>query len=171
MILAVLLAAAALPAAAQKRDTLPSVQAGDPAVAGSKSGLPGADARAGEMTVYRSPTCGCCKKWVEHVKAHGFAVRDVVRGDMDAVKRELGVPGELQSCHTAVIGGYRIEGHVPAAEIRKVLQTKPPFLGLSVPGMPVGTPGMEMGGRKDAFAVVGFGPGPEVRVVREYPAE
>ncbi|HWP00810.1 MAG TPA: DUF411 domain-containing protein [Methylococcus sp.] len=156
-ILAVFLAAVALPAAAQKPGNTPSLPAAAPA------GEP--------MTVYRSPTCGCCKKWVEHIKAHGFVVRDIVRDDMDAVKRELGVPGELQSCHTAVIGGYRIEGHVPAAEIREVLQAKPPFLGLSVPGMPVGTPGMEMGGRKDAFTVVGFGPGSEVRVVREYPAE
>lgn len=163
-ILAVLWATVVLPAAAQKPGNTPPW-------------VPPADAmikpqgKDESMTVYRSPTCGCCKKWVEHIKAHGFTVRDIVRDDMDAVKRELSIPGELQSCHTAVIAGYRIEGHVPAAEIRKLLQAKPPFLGLSVPGMPVGTPGMEMGGRKDAFTVVGFGPGSEVRVVREYPAE
>lgn len=156
--LVVLLVAMTMAAAAPKSSGVPSVS-------------PAASSVSEPMTVYRSSTCGCCKKWVEHVKAHGFVVRDIVRDDMDAVKRELGVPGELQSCHTAVIGGYRIEGHVPAAEIREVLRTKPPFLGLTVPGMPIGAPGMEMGGRKDAFTVVGFGPGSEVRVVREYPAE
>lgn len=121
-----------------------------------------------EATVYRSPTCGCCKKWIEHIKANGFAVNDIVKDDMASVKRELGVPENLESCHTAVIGGYRIEGHVPAADIRKLLEAKAPMLGLSVPGMPSGTPGMEMGGRKDPFSVVGFGPGETVQAVHEY---
>lgn len=124
-----------------------------------------------EATVYRSPTCGCCKKWVEHIQANGFAVKDIVKDDMAAVKRELGVPENLASCHTAVIGGYRVEGHVPAADIRRLLDAKAPLLGLSVPGMPAGTPGMEMGGRKDAYSVIGFGPGASVQTVHEYPAE
>jgi hypothetical protein len=162
-ILVVLWVAFAVPAAAQKPGNTSAMPPASPA--GEPHG------RDEYMTVYRSPTCGCCKKWVEHIKTHSIAVRDVLRDDMDAVKKELGVPDDLQSCHTAIIGGYWIEGHVPPAEIYKVLQSRPQFLGLSVPGMPVGTPGMEMGGRKDAFTVVGFGPGSEVRVVREYPAE
>ncbi|MDD2769597.1 MAG: DUF411 domain-containing protein [Methylococcus sp.] len=124
-----------------------------------------------EATVYRSPTCGCCKKWVEHIQTNGFAVKDIVKDDMAAVKRELGVPENLASCHTAVIGGYRVEGHVPAADIRQLLEAKAPLLGLSVPGMPAGTPGMEMGGRKDAYSVIGFGPGAGVQTVHKYPAE
>ncbi|MDF9393464.1 MULTISPECIES: DUF411 domain-containing protein [Methylococcus] len=121
-----------------------------------------------DATVFRSPACGCCKKWVEHLQANGFAVKDIVKDDMAAVKRELGVPEHLASCHTAVIGGYRIEGHVPAADIHRLLDTKAPLLGLSVPGMPVGTPGMEAGGRKDAYSVLGFGPGDSVQSVHDY---
>ncbi|MEW6036917.1 MAG: DUF411 domain-containing protein [Pseudomonadota bacterium] len=124
-----------------------------------------------EATVYRSPSCGCCKKWVEHIQANGFVVKDIVKDDMAAIKRELGVPENLASCHTAVIGGYRIEGHVPAADIRKLLDAKAPLLGLSVPGMPAGTPGMEAGGRKDAYSVVGFGPGEGVHSVHDYAGE
>lgn len=124
-----------------------------------------------EATVYRSPSCGCCKKWVEHIQANGFVVKDIVKDDMAVIKRELGVPENLASCHTAVIGGYRIEGHVPAADIRKLLDAKAPLLGLSVPGMPAGTPGMEAGGRKDAYSVVGFGPGEGVQSVHDYAGE
>jgi hypothetical protein len=124
-----------------------------------------------EAMVYRSPACGCCKKWVEHLQANGFAVKDIVKDDMAAVKRELGVPENLASCHTAVIGGYRIEGHVPAADVRKLLEAKAPLLGLSVPGMPAGTPGMEAGGRRDAYRVVGFGPDGSVHAVHDYTGE
>src|SRR5688500_16307127 len=101
------------------------------------------------MQVYRSPTCGCCGKWVDHVKAAGFspAVHEIE--DISPVKAKGGVPGNLQSCHTALIGGYVIEGHVPADVIRQLLTDKPNITGLAVPGMPIGSPGMEQGARVD----------------------
>ena len=109
-----------------------------------------------EMTVYRSPTCGCCGKWIEHMKKHGFLIKDVQTEDMEAVKRRLGVPKELASCHTAVVEGYVIEGHVPAGDVKKLLKAKPAVAGLSAPGMPAGSPGMEMGGGKGRFSVIAF---------------
>ena len=121
-----------------------------------------------EITVYRSPTCGCCAKWLEHMKKHGFLIRDIQEMNMDAIKRKLGVPLELQSCHTGVVDGYVIEGHVPAGDVKKLLGTKSDLAGLAVPGMPAGAPGMEMGERKDPFAVVGFGKDGKTRVFSEY---
>jgi hypothetical protein len=121
-----------------------------------------------EITVYRSPTCGCCAKWLEHMKKHGFVIKDIQEADMDAVKRKLGVPADLQSCHTGVVAGYVIEGHVPAGDVKKLLSTKPALAGLAVPGMPVGAPGMEMGERKDAFAVMGFAKDGKASVFSEY---
>jgi hypothetical protein len=99
------------------------------------------------MTVYKSPTCGCCGKWVDHVRSAGFTVtvRDV--NDLDSVKKELGIPATLASCHTAVVGAYLVEGHVPADVINKMLADKPTGRGLAVPGMPGGSPGMEVPGR------------------------
>ncbi len=109
-----------------------------------------------EIVVYRSPTCGCCGKWVKHLQGNHFKIKDVVRDDMQAVKEKYGVPRNLASCHTAIVDGYIIEGHVPAGDIRKLLKIKPQISGVAVPGMPGGTPGMEMGGRKDAYQVVSF---------------
>lgn len=110
------------------------------------------------MTVYKSPTCGCCTKWVDHVKDAGFkvSIKDVT--DMDAIKRDLGVPAQLASCHTAVVGPYVLEGHVPADAIEKLLADKPARArGLAVPGMPVGSPGMEVPGRAaDRYEVMLF---------------
>jgi hypothetical protein len=118
-----------------------------------------ARAQAGEpqIEVARSATCGCCGAWIEHVRSAGFVVRETVREDLDVVKAALGVPSELQSCHTATIDGFVIEGHVPAAEIQRLLEQRPPATGLAVAGMPAGSPGMEMGGIKDAYEVVLFG--------------
>ena len=114
-------------------------------------------AKPKEMTVYRSPTCGCCEKWLSHVEKHGFAVKDMPTDDMAAIKAKLGVPEYLSSCHTAVVDGYVVEGHVPAGDIKKLLaEKKTTAAGLTVPGMPAGTPGMEMGGKKDKFAVIVF---------------
>lgn len=95
------------------------------------------------ITVYKSKTCGCCNKWVEHLRANGFRVeaKDVL--DIDAVKREHGIPPELGSCHTAVVGGYVVEGHVPAEFVAKMLRERPSIKGLAVPRMPIGSPGME----------------------------
>ena len=109
-----------------------------------------------EMTVYRSPTCGCCGKWLEHAKQNGFKINDVVSDDMETIKARFGVPEKLASCHTAVVDGYVVEGHVPAGDIQKMLQSKAKVSGIAAPGMPMGSPGMEMGGRQDAYKVVSF---------------
>lgn len=109
-----------------------------------------------EIEVYRSPTCGCCSKWINHLKANQFSVIDHVTNDMKSIKDKAGVPASLSSCHTAFVDGYVIEGHVPAADIKKLLKLKPPVVGITVPGMPVGTPGMEVGTKKDAYKVVSF---------------
>lgn len=95
------------------------------------------------VTVYKSPTCGCCSKWVEHMKANGFEVRAVDLDDLTEVKQASGVPIPLRTCHTAIVGDYVIEGHVPADLVKKMLADKPNAAGLAVPGMPMGSPGME----------------------------
>lgn len=110
----------------------------------------------GEMTVYRSPSCGCCENWLDHVKESGIKIKEVVTDDLQAIKTKLGLPDKLASCHTAVIDGYVIEGHVPAADIQRLLQTKPKILGISAPGMPMGSPGMEVGNKKDEYEVKSF---------------
>jgi hypothetical protein len=109
-----------------------------------------------DIVVYRSPTCNCCGKWVEYLKKNNFNVKDIVTNDVQAIKKKYGVSEEMASCHTAIVDGYVIEGHVPASDIMKLLKTKPKIVGISVPGMPSGAPGMEMGGRKDPFNVMSF---------------
>ena len=101
------------------------------------------------LAVYKSASCGCCRAWVDHMRGAGFTVRTVDTEDLGRVKGELGVPGTLQSCHTAVIGAYLVEGHVPAADVKQLLARKPAVRGLAVPGMPIGSPGMEQGDPKD----------------------
>lgn len=112
-------------------------------------------ARAADVVVYKSPTCGCCKEWVNHLQENGFSVEVHDRRDMNPVKVELGVPRHLQSCHTAKVSNYVIEGHVPANDIKRLLKEKPAIAGLSAPGMPMGSPGME-GPRKDPYDVLTF---------------
>jgi hypothetical protein len=124
---------------------------------------------APEMTVYRSPTCTCCGRWLEHMKQNGFAIKDIPTEDMDAIKRQHGVPATLQSCHTALVDGYWVEGHVPAEDVKKLLRDKPAVAGISVPGMPVGTPGMEMGPRQDPFAVMQLDKSGNTSVFHDYP--
>lgn len=94
------------------------------------------------VTVYKSPSCGCCAKWVDHLTASGFETLVHDESDMDPIKDRLGVPAELRSCHTALAGGYLIEGHVPAEDLARLLHQRPEVMGLAVPGMPSGTPGM-----------------------------
>src|SRR5215204_4324447 len=109
------------------------------------------------ITVYKDPSCGCCKKWVDHLRGNGFAPEVHDRSDMQALKDSLGVPVALRSCHTAVVGTYVIEGHVPAADVKRLVATKPTkTVGVAVPGMPAGSPGMEVGGRVDRYDVVAF---------------
>jgi hypothetical protein len=107
-----------------------------------------------EMTVYKSPTCGCCSKWITHMEENGFQIKAVDVLEMNIVKEKYGVYRELASCHTAMIDGYVVEGHVPADDVKRLLSEKPDVLGLSVPGMPVGSPGMEMGDRVDRYSVI-----------------
>lgn len=99
---------------------------------------------AGEMVdVYKSPNCGCCGKWVDHLKAAGFEVRTHEVNDVPGTRKRLGMPDRLGSCHTAKVAGYVVEGHVPAADIERLIKEKPKALGLAVPSMPPGSPGME----------------------------
>lgn len=121
-----------------------------------------------DIVVYRSPSCGCCSKWLAHLKENQFNVKDIVTDDVQAIKEKYGVSKEMASCHTAVVNGYVIEGHVPASDIKKLLTTKPKVVGISVPGMPSGTPGMEMGGRKDPYQVVSFDKEKNYKVFTNY---
>ncbi|TAL44190.1 MAG: DUF411 domain-containing protein [Methylovulum sp.] len=123
---------------------------------------------AAEITVYRSPTCSCCEKWLAHLQQDKFTVKDIVIGDIQAIKAKYGVTAELASCHTAIINGYVIEGHVPAGDIRTLLKSKPKVVGIAVPGMPAGTPGMEMGTKKEAYDVVSFDAQHRVQVFNSY---
>jgi len=100
-----------------------------------------------KMTVTRDPNCGCCSNWVKHIKAAGFPVDVVEIDDVMPLKAKLGVPEALMSCHTAEIGGYVIEGHVPAEAVKRLLVERPKAIGIAVPGMPVGSPGMEVPGQ------------------------
>lgn len=112
-------------------------------------------AQAGQaIDVYRDPNCGCCKQWIGHLRDNGFTVNDHVEPNMSAVKQRLGVAPRLASCHTAVIDGKFVEGHVPAEQI-KLLAKRSDLKGLAVPGMPMGSPGMEMGDHKEAYQVIG----------------
>ena len=115
-----------------------------------------APAHGQTVTVHKTPWCGCCAKWAEHLETNGFDVVIHEHEDLTPIRSELGVPAKLQSCHTGEVDGYAVEGHVPAADIRRLLTEKPDARGLSVPGMPMGSPGMEMGGRVDAYDVVLF---------------
>lgn len=103
-----------------------------------------------KMTVYKTATCGCCAKWVDHMKAAGFNVTVEIVPNTAPYRQQFGMPDKFGSCHTAVAGGYTFEGHIPAADIKKFLKEKPAALGLAVPGMPLGSPGMESV-RSDAY--------------------
>lgn len=127
---------------------------------------------AGEMavTVFKSPSCGCCAKWVEYLRGNGFDVEVQDRDDLDAIKKMAGVPGDLQSCHTASVEGYAIEGHVPVEPIRRLLSERPKVRGLAVPGMPAGSPGME-GPRSESYSVYSFGGTQDRAVYMSVPAQ
>ena len=113
------------------------------------------------INVWKDPNCGCCTGWVQHLRRNGYTATVVETADMQAVKTRLSVPAELASCHTAEIDGYIIEGHVPAQAITRLIAEKPDALGLAVPGMPIGSPGME-GGAPEVYDVVLFGKRPPV---------
>lgn len=116
----------------------------------------GAQAAGDELIVHKDPNCGCCGHWAEHMRAAGFSVKEIATTNMDEVKRGAGVPRKLASCHTARVGGYVIEGHVPAADVKRLLTERPKVVGLSAPGMPMGSPGMEGPYPADKYNVVSF---------------
>jgi hypothetical protein len=119
------------------------------------------------ITVYKDPGCRCCQNWIDHLIMHGYGVDAKDTPAMAEVKRTLGVPDALTSCHTAIVNGYLIEGHVPAADIAKLLKEKPKVAGLAVPGMPMGPPGME-GPRKQHYQVLSFDKNGKTRVFASY---
>ena len=108
------------------------------------------NAAATKVDVFKTATCGCCSKWVDHLKAEGFEVtfQNIDQTELDKVKAKYGIPREAHSCHTALVGAYVIEGHVPASEIKRLLKERPAVVGIAVPGMPLGSPGMESSGVK-----------------------
>jgi len=110
------------------------------------------------IVVYKTPTCGCCSMWVEHMRQNGFQpeVHDVSAAQVRAVSKAAGLSDEGSSCHTAKVGNYVVEGHVPAADVHRLLKEKPAIAGIAAPGMPIGSPGMEMGGRTERYDVVSF---------------
>jgi hypothetical protein len=119
------------------------------------------------ITVYKDPDCGCCKSWIEHLIKHGYRVDAKDTPAMTEIKRTLGVPEGLTACHTAVVDGYLIEGHVPAADIARLLKDKPKVAGLAVPGMPMGSPGME-GPRTQHYQVLSFDKAGKTKVFASY---
>jgi hypothetical protein len=122
------------------------------AIAGRRPALAGGPL----LEVYKSPWCGCCGAWVEHMQQAGFAVEVNELDDVAPLKAMLGIAPELQSCHTAVVDGYVVEGHVPAREVTRLLAERPAGTGLAVPGMPIGSPGMEQDGMREPYEVVLF---------------
>ena len=133
----------------------------------------GRSAWAGEVLpqvrVFKSPTCGCCGAWVDHMEAAGFTVAVTEVDDTAVARSKHGLPERFGSCHTAVVAGYVVEGHVPAKDVKKLLAMKPVAIGLAVPGMPVGSPGMEMGSRKDPYQVLLVAKDGRERVFSSYP--
>lgn len=95
------------------------------------------------IEVYKNPSCGCCRGWVRHMEANGFTAKVTDTNDVDAIKRQHHVDAKLQSCHTSLVGGYVVEGHVPASDVRRLLKDKPKIVGLTIPGMPQSAPGMD----------------------------
>ncbi len=130
----------------------------------------GSPAQDEEVDVWKSPTCGCCKVWIDRLREQGFTVRVFDTGN-NAMRGKLGIPAKLGSCHTARVGGYALEGHVPIADIRRLLKERPDAIGLAVPGMPVGSPGMDgpdYGDRRDAYDVLLVLKGQPPRVFSHY---
>lgn len=122
------------------------------------------------VTVYKTPTCGCCGKWVEYMNARGYACTVTEMPDLNDVKVKHGVPANLQSCHTSLVGGYVIEGHVPAEDVKRLLREKPAIVGLAAPGMPAGSPGMDVP-NSPAYEVIAFEKDGRQRVYARHPAK
>jgi hypothetical protein len=141
------------------------------AVALALGGLPGsvaAQPSAPVLEVWKTPTCGCCNKWIEHMKANGFNVKAYNVADTSSIRARLGMPERLGACHTAKVNGYVVEGHVPAREVKRMLREKPDAVGIAVPEMPMGSPGMEQGGQKDPYDVLMVSRDGRTRVYQSY---
>jgi len=122
-----------------------------------------------EVKVWKSPTCGCCGKWAQHLRDNGFTVKEINTPSMAAIKRSVGIGQKLASCHTAIVGDYVIEGHVPAQDIKRLLSEKRSVKGLTVPGMPLGSPGMEQAdGTKEKYDVLSFDENGKVEVFAKH---
>lgn len=121
-----------------------------------------------EVIMHKDPNCGCCGQWAEHLRTNGFSVQEIATRDMDAIKREAGLPPALASCHTARVGGYVVEGHVPAGDIRRLLAERPPVMGISAPGMPLGSPGMEGPSPAESYQVMSFDAEGKTQVFAEH---
>jgi hypothetical protein len=121
------------------------------------------------VEVYKTPTCGCCGLWVKHLQQNGFTPRVTDMDDLSAIKKKHGVPSRATSCHTAIVDGYVLEGHVPAAEVKRLLKERPAVAGLAVAGMPVGSPGMEFGATVQPYNVLAFDKAGQVKVFSSYP--
>jgi hypothetical protein len=143
------LAACSSPAQPEQRAASPAPSAATAVAPTPVAGLPA-------VTVYKNPSCGCCVKWVEHMQAAGFKVSVSDSPDPEPVKKQFGIGTGLRSCHTALVEGYAVEGHVPAQDVMRLLKERPKVTGIAVPGMPVGSPGMELGSRKDPYQVLAF---------------
>ncbi|KJY92707.1 copper amine oxidase [Vibrio neptunius] len=127
-------------------------------------------ALAADVLNHKSPYCGCCTEWTKHMQEAGFTVEEKLHDDMNPIKQKLGVKPQLASCHTAEINGFVFEGHVPAQDIKAFLENRPKNAkGLAVPGMPMGSPGMEYGNEKDAYSVYAFNEQGQVFEYRSYP--
>ena len=131
--------------------TASSAPADSPSKADAEAALPA-------VHVYKTPTCGCCTKWIDHLRSNGFEVRSTELPNLDEVKAMNGVPRGLSSCHTAIVGSYVVEGHVPASDVIRLLREQPAVTGLAVPRMPIGSPGME-GPNPERYDVLAFGAG------------
>lgn len=153
-----LVALAACQSPEAPNDPAPAASAAEAPPAVTPSGVVPAVQTDAPVIVYKTPTCGCCRMWVDHLRESGFEVETRDLPSLTAVKDSLGVPMQLGSCHTAVVDGYVVEGHVPAGEIKRLLAERPDVRGLTVPGMPTGSPGMEVPGRApDTYDVLVFG--------------
>lgn len=122
-----------------------------------------------ELQVFKSPSCGCCGAWAGHMKSAGFAVKMTEVNDAALERKRLGMPDRFGSCHTATVDGYVLEGHVPAAEVKRLLASKPKAIGLAVPGMPQAAPGMDTPGRKDPYQVLLIDAAGQSSVFASYP--
>jgi ubiquinone/menaquinone biosynthesis C-methylase UbiE len=138
----------------------------------AQAAAPRAQGQAAAVEVYKSPTCRCCSKWIDHMRQHGFTVTSTDLPDMSVIKKKYNVPGSVSSCHTALVRGYIVEGHVPAPDVHRMLEQSPKVAGIAVPGMPTGSPGMEVEGRGvDPYDVVSFDAKGKVGVFASYPRQ